>query len=235
MNFFFNPSSIAIVGATPDPSKGGFSILKNAQHGFRGEIYPVNPRYDQIEGLTCYPSVSAIPGKVDLAIVFVPAKGVLEVINDCIKRGVPGVMIESAGFAEIGPEGKRMQEQVLAAARQAGMRLWGPNCMGLVDPVHKHVFSFIDQKVMKLGLTPGDVSLVAQSGMLSAGFLVDIMSHGIMGVSKVCSVGNKMDVDECDLLQYLLGDPDTKVIGLYLESIADGRRFVESAAAAQNQ
>jgi len=227
MNFFFNPSAIAVVGATPDPFKGGYSILKNIINGFNGEVYPVNPRYDQIEGLPCYPSVNAIPGPVDLAIVFVPAKGVPEAINDCIRKGVSGVMIESAGFAEIGPEGKRMQEQVLAAAKGAGVRLWGPNCMGLVDAVNRRVFSFLDPRVMQLGLTPGNVSLVVQSGMLSAGYLVDIMSHGIMGISKVCSIGNKMDVDESDLLQWLLGDPDTKVIGLYLESIADGRRFVE--------
>ena len=214
MDFFFKPQAIAVVGATPDPFKGGCSILKNIMYGFRGAVYPVNPRYDRIEELICYPSVSAIPGEVDLAIVFVPAKAVPEAIEDCIRKGVKGVMIESGGFAEIGPGGKMIQEQVLAAARRAGVRLWGPNCMGLVDAVNKLAFSFLDPKMMQQGLVPGDVSLIVQSGMLSAGYLLDIMSHGIMGISKVCSVGNKMDVNESDLLEWLLGDPETKVIGL---------------------
>ena len=227
MDFFFKPEAIAVIGATPDPFKGGHSILKNLITGFQGAIYPVNPRYDQIEGLPCYPSVSAVPGKVDLAIVFIPAKAVPAAIDDCSRKGVPGVMIESAGFAEIGSEGKRLQEQVLAAARQAGMRLWGPNCMGLVDVPRQHVFSFFDPRALQTGLTPGNVSLVVQSGMLAAGFLEDLMTHGVMGIGKACSVGNKMDVNECDLLPWLIEDPDTSVIGLYLESISDGRRFIE--------
>jgi len=227
MDFFFKPNAIAVVGATPDPMKGGWCILKNLLSGFRGAIYPVNPRYDRIEGLPCFPSVGAIPGSVDLAIIFIPMSAVPAAIDDCIRKGVPGVMIESAGFAETGPEGRDIQERLLAAARQSGVRLWGPNCMGLVDAVHRHAFSFLDPKAMGLGLMPGNVSLVVQSGMLSAGFLVDIMTHGVMGISKVCSVGNKMDVNESDLLSWLIEDPDTEVIGLYLESISDGRRFVE--------
>jgi acetate---CoA ligase (ADP-forming) len=227
MDFFFNPNAIAVVGATPNPFKGGCSILKNLIAGYPGKIYPINPRYDQILDVPCYPMVSAVPGPVDLAIVFVPAKAVPEAIEDCIRKGVSGVIIESGGFAETGPEGRRQQQRVLDMARKAGMRLWGPNCMGLVDAVHRYAFSFLDPKALQLGLIPGNVSLVVQSGMLSAGFLVDIMTHGIMGISKVCSVGNKMDVDECDLIPWLMDDPDTTVIGLYLESIANGRRFID--------
>jgi acetate---CoA ligase (ADP-forming) len=227
MDFFFNPGAIAVVGATPNPFKGGFSILKNLITGFAGRIYPINPRYDEIEGLPCYPLVSAVPDPVDLAIVFVPATAVPEAVEDCIRKGVPGVMIESGGFAETGPEGGRMQQEVLDLARKAGVRLWGPNCMGLVDAVHGHAFSFLDPKALQFGLVPGTVSLVVQSGMLSAGFLIDIMTHGVMGISKVCSVGNKMDVNECDLVPWLEEDPDTAVIGLYLESITEGRRFLD--------
>jgi acyl-CoA synthetase (NDP forming) len=227
MDFFFNPKAIAVVGATPNPFKGGCSILKNLIAGYHGKIYPINPRYDQIEGLPCYPTVSAVPDPVDLAIVFVPAKAVPEAIEDCIRKGISGVIIESGGFAETGPEGRHQQQRVLEMARKAGLRLWGPNCMGLVDAVHGYAFSFLDPKALQAGLVPGNVSLVVQSGMLSAGFLVDIMTHGIMGISKVCSVGNKMDVDECDLVPWLMDDPDTTVIGLYLESIANGRRFID--------
>lgn len=227
MDFFFNPKAIAVVGATPNPFKGGCSILKNLIAGYQGRIYPVNPRYEKIEGLPAFPSVSAVDGPVDLAIVFVPAQVTPEAIEDCIRKGVSGVIIESGGFAETGIEGRRLQQRVLDMAREAGIRLWGPNCMGLVDAVHSRVFSFLDPRALQAGLVPGNVSLVVQSGMLSAGFLVDIMTHGIMGISKVCSVGNKMDVDECDLVPWLLEDPDTAVIGLYLESISDGRRFID--------
>lgn len=227
MDFFFNPKAIAVVGATPNPFKGGCSILKNLIAGYHGKVYPINPRYDKIEGLPCYPTVSAVSDPVDLAIVFVPAKAVPEAIEDCIRKGISGVIIESGGFAETGPEGRQQQQRVLDMARKAGIRLWGPNCMGLVDAVHGYAFSFLDPKALQLGLVPGNVSLVVQSGMLSAGFLVDIMTHGVMGISKVCSVGNKMDVDECDLIPWLMDDPDTTVIGLYLESIANGRRFID--------
>ncbi len=227
MNFFFNPNAIAVVGATPNPFKGGFSILKNLITGYRGRICPINPRYDEIEGLPCYPAVSAIPDPVDLAVVFVPAKAVPEAIADCIRKGVPGVMIESGGFAETGPEGRALQQTVVDMAKKAGIRLWGPNCMGLVDAVRGHAFSFLDPGALQAGFIPGNVSLVVQSGMLSAGFLVDIMTNGVMGISKVCSVGNKIDVNECDLLPWLMEDPDTAVIGLYLESIPEGRRLID--------
>lgn len=227
MDFFFDPKSIAVVGATPNPLKGGCAIVKNLIAGYQGEIYPVNPRYDTIEGLRAFPSVSAVERPVDLAIVFVPAHATPDAVEDCIRKGVSSIIIESGGFAETGPDGNRLQQKVLDLARAAGIRLWGPNCMGLVDAVHRRVFSFLDPRALQAGLVPGNVSLVVQSGMLSAGFLVDIMTHGIMGISKVCSVGNKADVDECDLVPWLLADPDTTVIGLYLETIANGRRFAD--------
>jgi acetate---CoA ligase (ADP-forming) len=227
MDFFFKPRSVAVIGATPNPLKGGNAIIKNLITGFKGKIYPVNPKYQQIEGLVCYPSIADIPGTVDLAIVFVPAKQVLPSIEECVAKGIPGVMIESGGFAETGSDGRSMQKQLVDIAQKTGIRLWGPNCMGLVDAVNGNVFSFMEAAAVKKGFTPGSVSLIVQSGMLSAGYLVDIMSNGIMGISKVCSVGNKIDVDESDLLAYFINDPDTSVIGLYLESIADGRRFIE--------
>jgi acyl-CoA synthetase (NDP forming) len=145
------------------------------------------------------PVVSAVDDPVDLAIVFVPAHATLQAIEDCICKGISGVMIESGGFAETGTEGRQLQQSVLDMTRETGIRLWGPNCMGLVDAVHGRVFSFLDPRALKAGLVPGNVSLVVQSGMMSAGFLVDIMTHGIMRISKVCSVGNKMDVDEIDI------------------------------------
>lgn len=227
MQCFFDPKGIALIGASGNEMKGGNRILKNLVMGFKGGIYPVNPAYEEIEGLTCYPSVLKVPDPVDLAIVFVPGPLVPQVIRECAERGIPGAMIESAGFAETGDEGKALQEELKQIRRETGIRLWGPNCMGLVDAVRKHVFSFVMEKIWAQGIIAGNVSLVVQSGFLSAGFLIDIMSHGSMGISKACSIGNKVDVDECDLLEYLIGDPDTGAIGLYLESIPDGRRFMD--------
>ena len=226
MDFFFNPRGIALIGATPNPLKGGNAILRNLIKGFEGGIYPVNPRYEEILDITCYQDIAHVPDPVDLAIVFIPGKMVPEIIKACAARGIKGVMIESSGFAESGKEGIQMQKDLAAFARKAGIRLWGPNCMGLVDAVNKKIFSFVSPEMWDF-LIPGNVSLIVQSGMLSGAFLIDCMSHGTMGVSKVCSIGNKMDVDECEILEYMLTDPHTRVIGLYLESISHGRRFME--------
>ncbi len=226
MDFFFNPKGIALIGATSNPLKGGNAILRNLIKGFNGGIYPVNPRYDEILDIACYKDIADVPDPVDLAIVFIPGKWVPEIIKACAKRGIKGVMIESSGFAESGEDGLKMQKDLAAFAQKAGIRLWGPNCMGLVDAVNKNVFSFVSPELWNT-LLPGEVSLIVQSGMLSGGFLIDCMSHGTMGVSKVCSIGNKMDVDECEILEYMLTDPHTRVIGLYLESISHGRKFME--------
>lgn len=227
MEFFFNPRGIALVGATPNPVKGGNIILKNLIRGFEGPIYPVNARYSEIEGISCLPSIKEVPDPVDLAIVFVPAPKVPAIVRECAERGIPGVIIESGGFAETGEKGIALQDELKTIARQSGIRLWGPNCMGVVDAVRRHVFSFVSPMIWEQGLARGNVSLIVQSGMLSAGFLIDLMSHGTMGISKACSIGNRVDVDEIDLLEYLADDPDTGAIGLYLESIPDGRRFLE--------
>ena len=228
MNFFFNPRGIAIIGATPNPHKGGYNILKNIVTGYKGGIYPVNPKYNEIEGITCYDTVQNVPDPVDLAIVFVPAQIAVHAVKECAQRGIKGVMIQSAGFAETGPSGQLLQDELCRIREETGIRLWGPNCMGFVDAVNRHVFSFVLPGIWDDGLMPGDVSLIVQSGMLSAGFLIDTVSHGTMGISKACSIGNKADVNECDILEYLISDPDTKAIGAYLESITDGKRFLDA-------
>jgi len=228
MDFFFNPTGIALLGATANEKKGGFSILNNLMTGFSGRIYPVNTRYSEISGLPCYADINQVPDPVDMAIIFVPAPATPEIVQACADRGIPGVIIQSAGFAETGEKGKGLQNQLAEISRRTGIRIWGPNCMGLVDAVHKKVFSFVSHSIWDVGLLPGGISLIVQSGMLSAGFLMDMMTLDKMGVSKVCSIGNKVDVNECDILEYLLKDPDTTSIGLYLESIGHGRRFFET-------
>lgn len=226
MEFFFRPRGIAVVGATASKRKGGNLIVLNLKKGYPGPVYPVNPGYDEIEGFTCYPSVAKVPDPVDLAIVFVAAYMVPQVIEDCAQRRIPGVMIQSAGFSETGTQGAALQEKIRQTAQKTGIRLWGPNCMGLVDVHNQWIFSTVTPAIWDTGLTGGNVSLIAQSGMLAGAFLIDLMSHGTMGIAKVCSIGNKMDVDENDLLAYLIHDPDTAVIGLYLESLTDCRQLM---------
>jgi acetate---CoA ligase (ADP-forming) len=227
MEFFFHPQTIAVVGATPNQAKGGYAILKNLQNTYIGTIYPVNPRYNQIEGMACFPSIRTLPEKPDLAILFISADQIQVTIEECVEKGIPGVIIESGGFSEIGGEGEEIQLRLTSLTRETGIRIWGPNCMGIVNAREGYVFSFTDPQVLSRLLHPGPVSLVVQSGMLSAGFVVDLLSHEISGFSKVCSIGNKADVDECDLLEYLLKDEETGVIGFYLESLADPRRFID--------
>ncbi|MEW5912742.1 MAG: acetate--CoA ligase family protein [Thermodesulfobacteriota bacterium] len=229
MEFFFYPRAVALVGASQ--RRTGANLLYNLQQGFQGAIYPVNPNYSELGGLTCYPSLADTPSPVDLAIVLVPARTLPAVLTACADKGVRGVMIESAGFAEAGREGRALQEQCLDIARRRGLRLWGPNCMGLVDVRNRRFFTFMLPNITSALTITGRISLVVQSGMLSAAFLAEMASRRSVGVNKVCSIGNKCDVDECDLLAQLIADQDTDAIGLYLESIPRGRLFLELAQA----
>ena len=226
MDTFFHPGSIAVIGAS-NRNIGNF-VVGNLLLGFQGAVYPVNPNYEEIEGLPCFSSLEDIPHPIDLAIVLVPASSVPSVLQACAIKGIRRVIIESAGFAETGEEGLALQDQCVAIAKQNGMRLWGPNCMGLVDIHRKHFFTFMHPGVREEGLLPGRISLIVQSGMMSAIFLAELGRRGI-GIAKACSIGNRADVDECDILEYLLKDPDTEVIALYLESIPRGRLFAQIA------
>jgi acetyltransferase len=226
METFFNPKSVAVVGAS---GKGlGNHVVLNLKAGFKGEIYPVNPNYSEIEGLKCFASLEAIDGPVELAIVLVPAQIIPKVLEVCAAKGTRRVIIESAGFSETGEDGHALQQRCNAIAAQGQIRLWGPNCMGIVDVRKQHFFTFMHPRIRAEGLLPGRISLIVQSGMMSAIFLAELARLGI-GVAKACSIGNRADVDECDLIDYLLQDPETEVIALYLESILRGRRFAELA------
>ncbi len=229
MKTFFRPASVAVIGASERQNSLGGQIVMNLQYGYEGKIYPVNPNYSEIYGLPAFPSTEAIPGPVDLAIVIVPAPAVPEALKSCARKGIRRVMIESAGFSETGPQGRALQDRCTAIARAEGIRIWGPNCMGLVDIPRRHFFTFMHPRVYADGLIPGRISLIVQSGMLSAGFLADLMSERAIGVGKACSIGNKSDVDECDVLEYLLADDETDAIAMYLESIPRGQRFMELA------
>lgn len=229
MQKFFSPDAIAVIGASAREDNLGNKIITNLRYGYTGCIYPVNPNYSDIQTLPCYPTVEEIPGPVDLAIIIVPAPAVPEALAACGRKGILRAIIESAGFAETGEEGRLLQERCTAVAKAAGIRVWGPNCMGLVDIHNKFFFTFMHPNIYADGIVPGRISMIVQSGMLTGGFLADLMSERVIGVGKACSIGNKSDVDECDVLEYLLEDADTDAVALYLESIPRGRRFLELA------
>ena len=222
---FFFPRSIAVVGASSTPGKGGYRMVDNLLRGFAGDIYPINPSATEILGLKAYPSVSTVPGELDLVLVLIPNVHVKACVAECIVRKVPAVIIESAGFADAGEEGRQLQDEIVAMARGTGTRLWGPNCVGLVstDPLVSTQFI-----IEATGLRKGNVSFVAQSGMMAAGLLVQLVTENMFDVARACTIGNKCDVDESDLLEWLAGDAATEVIGLYLESIVNGRRFAQA-------
>ena len=225
METFFYPRSVAVAGASQKENLGNH-VVKNLKSGFDGDIYPINPGYDEIEGLPCYPSIDAVPGHVDLVIVLVPAKAIPALLESCAKKGTRRVIIESAGFSETGDEGRDLQIRCDEIARKNGIRLWGPNCMGNVNVHKQYFFTFMHPRIRSSGLLPGRISLIVQSGMMSAVFLAELARKGI-GVAKACSIGNRADVNECDLIEFLEKDADTEVIALYLESIPQGRRFTQ--------
>jgi len=221
---FFNPQSVAIVGASRQKGKVGYEILKNMiDAGYPGDIYPVNSKAEEIEGLKCYPDLTAIGKVPELVILVIPAKIVPAVMEQCAKIGTKSVVIITAGFKEVGKDGKALEEKVIRIARQGGIRVIGPNCLGLIVPANKLNASFGGDLP-----APGGIAYLSQSGALLAAILDMANANGI-GFSKLISIGNKADVDELDLVKAVSDDEDTKVIAGYLENITDGDVFVRQA------
>jgi len=224
----FKPESIAVIGASRSHLKIGYETLLNTLvGGFRGKVYPVNPEAVEIMGLKAYPSVLAIKDEIDLALIVVPAQYVAKVMRECAQKKVKGAIIISAGFGEIGPEGKRMEEEVIEIARKAKIRVLGPNTMGYKSPVDNIDASFV------FGMAnPGRIALVSQSGALCIG-MIHYANAERIGLSRIISIGNKADVDDADLIEYLDQDDATDVIAMYIEGIRDGRKFLEAARKAK--
>jgi acetyl coenzyme A synthetase (ADP forming)-like protein len=223
---FFRPQAVAVVGASRDAAAIGHQLLDALVRGeFRGAVYPVNPRADTIQGLRVYPSVRELPRPVDLAIVAVPRDAVLGVVDDCAARGVRALVVISAGFAEVGREGAELQQRLVDRVRGHGMRLIGPNCLGLVstDPGVRLNATFIPYFPPS-----GGVAISSDSGALGLAALAVAGRLGL-GVSSCVSVGNRADVSSNDLLEYWEEDASTRVILLYLESFGNPRRFARIA------
>jgi len=227
LKLFFEPETVALIGASSQPGRPGHHLFLNLEQSFGDRFYPVNPGTDKINEKKCYTNVRDIPADVDLAVVFIPARSVPEVLEQCAQKGIRRVIIESGGFSEAGPEGRVVNERCMEIARQNNMRLWGPNCMGLINVNRMAVLSFMIHELWQGKFYEGPVSLIVQSGMLSAGFLMHMLSRRPFGLSKICSIGNKMDINENDVLEYLIDDDQTGVVAMYLESIEQGRRFYE--------
>jgi acyl-CoA synthetase (NDP forming) len=226
MDLFFKPRSVAVVGASGTPGKLGYIIVKNiADSDFTGEVYPVNPKSDEILGYKVYRSVREIPRDVDLVVTALPTPGLtVEAMEQCASKGVKAVIIESAGFAEIGGEGKVIQEQIVDIAKKNGIRVMGPNCSGIVS---RDIVTSIYPMTKKVAR--GNVVLIGQSGLLAAGMTSDMVENESLNINKVCSIGNKCDVNENDLLEYFGDDDSVEVISMYLETITDGRNLTRIA------
>ncbi len=226
---FFNPQSVAIVGASRQKGKVGYEILTNMlAAGYKGKIFPVNPKAQTIEGLKCYPDLESIGEPCDLVIVIVPAKIVPTVMRQCAKVRTKSAIIITAGFKEVGKEGRELEKQVIQIARQSGIRVIGPNCLGVIVPANRLNASF-GGDLPAIGAT----GYLSQSGALLAAIL-DMANANSIGFSKLVSIGNKADVNELDIIKALGSDPDTRVIAGYLESISDGDAFVREAEKISN-
>ncbi|MGQ9641321.1 MAG: acetate--CoA ligase family protein [Candidatus Bathycorpusculaceae bacterium] len=222
---FFEPESVAVVGASRNPLKFGYSLLKNLLDlEFKGRIYPVNPNADEVLGLKAYPQVNLINDNVDLAIIIVPASKVPDVMRDCAEKHVKGVVICSSGFREAGETGKKLEDEVVAIAKKAGIRVIGPNTTGILNTSNNFTTSFAPLPLFK----KGNVAFVAQTGLFAAAAFWWIMSKQPFGISKIVGLGNKCDVDDAEVLEYLVEDEDTEVIAIYMEGVKEGRSLYDT-------
>ncbi len=226
---FFSPDSVAVIGASRTPGKGGYNIVENLLRlGFRGKIYPVNPQAERILGLEVFRSLKDIPETPELALIVLPPSRVVASLEECVAVGVKAVIIESAGFGEMDSAGAKLENRIARIAKQARIRIMGPNSVGTIN-TESHFDASLG-RLNELFLPEGDigagtVGFIGQTGLFTGVYLPLINSE--IGISKIACLGNKCDVDESDMLEYLGEDPQTKIIAMYLESIKDGQRFLE--------
>ncbi len=222
---FFSPEGVAIIGASTNPRKLSHGILKNLTlYGYQGGVYPVNPGADNILGLKCYKEISLVPDPVDLAVVVLPAPMTTEILHACGKRGIKTAIIISGGFREIGKSGLNLEQECLQIARNYDMRLIGPNCVGTMDLHTGLNTTFIEGVPAK-----GTIGFLSQSGAVCGG-VVDYIANKYIGFSHFASLGNELDVDETDMIEYFGQHPQVKVIAAYIEGIQNGQKFLQVAS-----
>ena len=222
LDYFFKPRGIAVIGASNDPKKLGYDVFKNLKRYKDGRVYPVNVRDETVQGVKAYKNVKDIPDEVDLAVIVVPKRFVKRTIIDCGEKGVKGAVIITAGFGETGEEGKKEERELVEIAHKYGMRLIGPNCVGIMNTHNDMNATFI------MDAKKGSIAFVSQSGALGAGIVYKTVKEGI-GFSKFISVGNMADLDFAELMEYLADTEEDKAIALYIEGIKDGRKFIDVA------
>lgn len=228
LRYFFEPRSVAVLGASRQIRKFGHTIFKNfVRSGFQGKVYPINPKATDILGQKAYPSLADVPGHVDLAVIALPAAIVIKAFKDCIDKGVKAVVVISGGFKETGPEGIQREVELTKLAKESGVRLIGPNCIGVYDPRTQVDTLFLPSYRLKRP-TPGDIAFITQSGAFGSAVL-DWAAAKNVGISKFVSFGNMADVSESELLEFLAEDKDTKCIVAYLEGVRDGLHFIDVA------
>jgi acetyltransferase len=224
LDVFFRPKTVAVIGATEAPHSVGRSIVTNLKDAsFPGVICPVNPKRDTLLGLPCYHRIADVPGRVDLAVIATPAATVPGVVRECAAAGIPAAIVISAGFREIGERGAALEDQILEEARAGGMRIVGPNCLGLMSPHDKLNATFASTMAR-----PGHLGFISQSGALCTAIL-DWSRREMVGFSAFISIGSMLDIGWGDLIQYLGDDPKTRSIVLYMESVGDARSFLSAA------
>ncbi|HEY7572008.1 MAG TPA: acetate--CoA ligase family protein [Nitrososphaeraceae archaeon] len=220
-NIFLSPRSIAVIGASEKPGVGK-AIFSNIVNGYRGKIYPITPSNEFVSGLKAYKNVLEVPDQIDLAVVATPNKIVPRIMEDIGKKKIKGAIVVSAGFKEVDENGAKLEKEVGLIGKDYGIRIIGPNCLGIMSLSEK---SMMNATFLKITPRYGNIALVSQSGAICAATVEDAIAQNI-GFSKVISMGNKVDMDENDILELLAYDEETKVIVMYLEDIHDGRRFM---------
>lgn len=227
ISFFFSPQSIAIVGASPKPGKPSQVIMENLKRiGYPGAVYLVNPNYASINGVRCYRSLNEIQAVIDVAIFVLPAPLVMEIMERT--ENVRGAIIVSAGFKETGSAGTKLEDELRELGARKGIRIIGPNCMGIYDAISR-IDTFFTPEERVRRPTRGGVSILTQSGSFAELIMVELAAQDI-GVARIVSYGNRVDVGESDCLEFLTDDAATRVVVIYMESVDDGKRFVEVAS-----
>jgi len=223
----FEPRSLAVIGASPHQGKVGYALLENIiGSGYTGDIYPVNPKEKEVQGLKAYPSVKDIPGEVDLAIIIIPARAVPDVVTECTGKGIPFAVVISAGFREVGIEGRKLERDMVQRAHNGGMRIMGPNCLGIMNtdlPLNASFSRIMPPK--------GSIGVISQSGAILTSLLDWAVAEGV-GFSKMISLGNSGDLVESEIIDALAKDDETAMIAMYIEGVSDGGRFFKSLAKA---
>ncbi|MEP3331156.1 acetate--CoA ligase family protein [Sedimentitalea sp.] len=228
---FFKPKSIAVIGSSSDPKKPGGRAFRYLKEHYKGEVFAVNPRPFAAENVKVYPSISDVPAIPDLVVIAIPGEAAIEQLEACAEKGIKAAVIFSAGFGEVGGEGKVAQDRLSEIARESGIRLLGPNCLGFFNVEHGAYATFT--AVVSHGVAnPGDIAIVSQSGAIGS-HLFSLFRDAGLGISNWVATGNECDIDVADCIEYLANDPSTKIIVGYLEGCKNGPKLIQSLLQAQ--